>query len=69
MKRQYSTREAAKKLGIAWITLQKHAAKGTFRVPPIINDHGMSVRLWNDADLERVKKALAGLKPGPKKRT
>jgi hypothetical protein len=62
MKRQYSTREAAKKLGIAWITLQKHVGKGTFPVPPIVSAHGTSIRLWSDADLERVRKALA-LKP------
>jgi hypothetical protein len=68
MKRQYSTREAAKKLGIALITLQKHVAKGTFPVPPIARDHGISVRLWSDADLARVEKVLAGIKPGPKKR-
>ena len=69
MGREYSTREAAEKLGIAWITLKKHVAKGTFRVPPMANVHGVPVRLWNDADLARVKKALAGIKPGRKKRS
>lgn len=58
MKRRYSTREAAEKLGIAWITLQKHVGRGTFRVPPIVSELGVSIRLWSDFDLARVRKSL-----------
>src|SRR5271170_7599204 len=45
MKNQYSTREAAKKLGIAHVTLQKHVALKTFVPPPIVKVGGVSVRL------------------------
>jgi len=68
MKRQYSTREAAKKMGVALITLQKHVAKETFPVPPLVNVHGVTVRLWSDQDIARARKVLATVKPGRKKR-
>jgi hypothetical protein len=69
MKAQYSTREAAKKLGIAHVTLQKHVAMRTFAPPPIAKVGGVSVRLWTDADIQRARKALAAApKPGRKKK-
>jgi predicted DNA-binding transcriptional regulator AlpA len=70
MKSQYSTREAAKKLGIAHVTLQKHVALETFAPPPIVKVGGVSVRLWTEADIRRAQKALAAApKPGRKKKT
>jgi hypothetical protein len=51
------------------ITLQKHVGKGTFPVPPLVNVHRITVRLWNEADIARARKALASIKPGRKKRT
>jgi hypothetical protein len=68
VKPRYSTREAAKKIGVALITLQNHVAKGTFPVPPLDKVGGVSVRLWTDSDMKRAKKALASIKPGRKKR-
>jgi hypothetical protein len=68
MKNSYSTRDAAKKLGVALITLQKHVAKKTFPVPPLVKVGGVSVRLWTAPDLERVRKALAKIKPGRKRK-
>jgi hypothetical protein len=68
MKGQYSTREAAKKLGIALVTLQVHVGKETFAVPPIVKVGGVSVRLWTDQDIQRAQKALAGIKPGRKRK-
>jgi hypothetical protein len=64
MKGFHSTREAAGKLGIALVTLQKHVAKGTFRVPPLVKIGGVSVRLWTHRDIVRARKALAHVKPG-----
>jgi hypothetical protein len=68
MKRQYSTREAAKKLGVTILTLQRHVKAETIDVPPLQKVGGVSVRLWSDRDVEKVRKFLAGLKPGPKKK-
>lgn len=66
MKGQYSTREAAEKLGIALVTLQGHVAKKTFAAPPLVKVGGVSVRLWTDKDIARARKVLATLKPGRK---
>jgi hypothetical protein len=68
MKSRYSTREAAKKAGVALITLQKHVAKKTFPVPPLVEVGGVRVRLWTDTDIKRARKALADIKPGRKKK-
>ena len=52
MKKSYSTREAAKKLDVALITLQKHVAKKTFPIPPLVKVGGVSIRLWiTDPDI------------------
>lgn len=68
MKTRYSTREAAKKLHVALITLQKHVAKGTFQVPPIVKVGGVQVRLWTDHDIKLAKKALSAIRPGRKRK-
>lgn len=68
MKSQYSTREAAEKLGIALVTLQGHAKRGTVTAPPVAKVGGITVRLWTDADLKVVRKELASIKPGRKKK-
>jgi hypothetical protein len=69
MKRQYSTRKAAKKLGKTIMTIQRHIKAGSFPVPPVANVHGVKVRLWSDHDIAVAKKYLSGLKPGPKKKS
>jgi hypothetical protein len=69
MKARYSTREAAKKLGIALVTLQGHVAKKTFAAPPLVKVGGISVRLWADRDIQRARKVLAGIKPGRKRKS
>jgi hypothetical protein len=69
MKANYSTREAAKKLGIALVTLQGHVAKKTFAAPPLVKVGGVRVRLWTDTDRRRARKALAVIKPGRKRKT
>jgi predicted DNA-binding transcriptional regulator AlpA len=67
MKNQLSTRDAAKKLGVTILTLQRHVSARTFPVPPIVKIGGVSVRLWTARDIKRARKALAGIKPGRKK--
>lgn len=68
MKFSYSTREAAKKLGVTILTLQRHVTAKTFNVPPLRKVGGVSVRLWSNQDIERARKALAGVKRGRKKK-
>ena len=68
MKANYSTREAADKLGIALVTLQGHVARRTFPAPPLVKVGGVKVRLWTGRDIQRARKVLAGIKPGRKKK-
>jgi hypothetical protein len=68
MVKAYSTREAAKKLSVSLITLQRHVAAKTFPVPALQRVGGVRVRLWSERDIKRTRKKLAGVKPGRKKK-
>jgi len=69
MKRRFSTREAAKKLGIALVTLQGHVSRETVPTPPVVTIGGGKIRLWSERDIERARKALVvASKPGRKKK-
>jgi len=68
MAADYSTREAARKLGIHLVTLQNYLAKGTIPAPPIVRVGGVQVRLWTDADIERASKFMPKPKNGRKTR-
>jgi hypothetical protein len=68
MKHGYSTREAAEKVGVTFVTLQRHVFRRTFPVPPLQKVGGVSVRLWSDRDIEKARKALAKVKKGGKKK-
>jgi transposase len=63
-----STREAAKKLGVNLVTLQRHIAAKTIQAPPIQKVGGVSIRLWTSRDIEKARKVLAGIRPGRKKK-
>jgi excisionase family DNA binding protein len=66
MKRSFSTREAAEKLGVTLKTLQRHVSAGTIPAPAIVKVGGVSVRLWTKRDIEKARKILAATKPGRK---
>jgi predicted DNA-binding transcriptional regulator AlpA len=68
MKERLSTREAAKKLGVSIVTLQRHVSARTVPAPPLQKVGGVSVRLWSARDIEKARKVLAGVKPGRKKK-
>jgi hypothetical protein len=68
MKGQFSTRQAAEKLGRKLITLQRHIAAGTIEAPPIVTVGGIKLRLWSDRDIEKARKVFRGIKPGRKKK-
>jgi hypothetical protein len=68
MKGQFSTRQAADKLGRKLVTLQRHIADGTIDAPPLLNIGGVKVRLWSNRDIQKARKVLASTKPGRKKK-
>ncbi len=68
MKERLSTRDAAKKLGVTLLTLQRHVSAKTVKAPPLVKIGGVSVRLWSDRDIESARKILATIKPGRKKK-
>ena len=68
MKESFSTREAAEKLGVTLLTLQRHVSAKTFDPPPMQRVGGVKVRLWTNRDIEKARKVLSGIKPGRKKK-
>ena len=54
----YSTKQAATKIGVGWITLQRYVTSGKLTVPPLQKVGGVTVRLWTERDINRVKKQL-----------
>lgn len=64
----YSTREAAKKLGLSLITLKRYIAAKKVPSPSLIQVGGMKVRPWTDKDIDRVRKVLPNIKNGRKTR-
>jgi hypothetical protein len=67
MKKQLSTRQAAKKLGVTLLTLQRHVSSGTVEAPPLQKIGGVTIRLWTARDIEKARKVLAATRPGRKK--
>jgi excisionase family DNA binding protein len=65
----YSTRQAAKKLGISLMTLQRYLAAKKFPAPKVQRVGDVRVRLWSDKDIERTRKILPKLKNGRRKET
>jgi DNA-binding transcriptional MerR regulator len=65
---QYSTRQAANKLGLSLATLNKYIALKQIPEPPVTRVAGMRVRLWSDEDIERVRKILPKIQNGRKTR-
>jgi hypothetical protein len=63
-----STREAASKLGISLISLQRYIAAKKISAPKLQRIGGVRVRLWTDQDIKRVRKELPGIKKGRSKR-
>ena len=61
-----STREAAAKLGINLVTLQRHIAAKTIQAPPLRKVGGVTIRLWTAQDVESARITLATIKLGRK---
>jgi hypothetical protein len=65
---EYSTSQAAKKLGISWPTLNKFIALKRIPIPPITRVGRIRVRLWADGDIQRVREILPKIANGRKTR-
>jgi predicted site-specific integrase-resolvase len=54
-----SSREAARKLEISLMTLQRYIADGNWiKAPALQNVGGVKVRLWTERDIERARKLM-----------
>jgi predicted DNA-binding transcriptional regulator AlpA len=63
-----STREAAARLGLSLISLQRYIAAKKITAPKLQRIGGVRVRLWTDSDIKRVRKEIPGIKNGRSKR-
>ena len=63
-----STREAARKLGISLISLQRYIAAKKITAPKLQELGSVRVRVWTEKDINRVRKELPGIKNGRSKR-
>lgn len=66
--KQYSTREAAQKLGLDFRTMQRRIADGRIPVPPVQSLGGVQFRIWTDQDIEHVRQILPKIANGRKTR-
>ena len=62
-----STREAARRLGISLISLQRYIAAKKIKVPKLQKIGGIRIRLWTPQDISRVRKELPGINNGRRK--
>jgi len=63
-----STREAAVKLGIPHPTLAHYIKIGKVPRPKSFTSGGMTIHIWTDDDIERVRKLLPKIANGRKTR-
>ena len=60
----FSTRHAAKKLGVDAATLSRYIRSGKLPAPRILEVGGLRVHSWTEADIERVRELLPKIKNG-----
>ncbi len=66
---EYSTREAAKKLGLSLLSIQRYIAAKKIPAPPVKQMiGGGKLRIWTDKDIEEVRKVLPKIANGRKTR-
>ena len=67
MKNTYSTRRAARRMGVSFRTLNRWLSLGKIRPSQAIAlEGGRTLWRWTDADIAKGKKVKATQKPGPK---
>jgi excisionase family DNA binding protein len=62
----YSTREAAKQIGVSHQTLYDWIDSGKIAAPKPIKLGKMAVRFWTEGDIAKARKVKGTLKPGPR---
>ena len=63
-----STRDAAKKLGLSFTSLNRYIAAKKIPLPPLVRIGGVRIRLWNGKDIAKVRALLPKLENGRKLR-
>jgi excisionase family DNA binding protein len=63
----YTTREAAKALGVSPQTLYTWIGRRQIDAPTPLSLGRSTMRIWTAADIERARKLKGTLKPGPKR--
>jgi hypothetical protein len=63
-----STREAAQQLGISFASMNRYIAGKKIPLPPLVKVGGVTVRLWSQQDIERVRVLLPKIANGRKTR-
>ena len=66
MKKTYGTPQAAKKIGVSFITLHRWLRAKKIRPRGIQLADGRMLWQWTDADIAEGRKVKAAQKPGPK---
>jgi DNA-binding transcriptional MerR regulator len=64
----YSSNQAAKKLGLPTSTLSTYISVGKIEPPKSVTTGDITVYLWTDADIERVRQLLPKIANGRKTR-
>ena len=64
----FSTRQAAKQLGLTPAAISKYIAAKKIPAPKTIQIGGLRMQLWTERDIERVRKLLPKIKNGRKTR-
>jgi len=65
---QYSTRQAAKKLGITQAALSKYLKAKKVPPPKMITSGRMTLHLWTEAEIDQLRKLLPKIANGRKTR-
>jgi excisionase family DNA binding protein len=65
---KYSTRQAAERLGLSLITLQRHIANKKIPAPPVTRVGAGKLRIWTELDIEKARRVLPSIKNGRKTR-
>jgi predicted transcriptional regulator len=64
----FSTREAARKLGITQASLSHYIAAKKVPAPKVVTSGGMTLHLWTEQEIEHVRKLLPKIANGRKTR-
>ena len=63
-----STRQAAKRLGLSYVTLSRHIAAGKIPAPKVVMVAGMRIHDWTEEEIAHARKLLPKIANGRKTR-